>query len=164
MLPTCHTWHAWREGVAGGRQPGDRPALTMVNFGSPRVGNAAFSEAFNAAVPDAWRVYNHKDVVPRVPRLMVITWVPATHTRPWPALTCACGLSMLPCLQDLGQEGIKSGENGFCSWMAAFGQWGGHMLAGVASAMCEMPHHPLCTSASAAIQAPKLCMKSTHST
>ncbi|KAK9829841.1 hypothetical protein WJX72_008191 [[Myrmecia] bisecta] len=47
-----------------------KPQINMVNFGSPRVGNVAFAADFNRLVPDAWRVTNHKDVIPRVPRLM----------------------------------------------------------------------------------------------
>ena len=49
---------------------GGRPQLTMYNYGSPRVGNAAFAGAYNATVPDSWRVTNRLDVIPRVPRLM----------------------------------------------------------------------------------------------
>ncbi len=51
---------------------GGKPRLTMYNFGSPRVGNAAFAKAYNAAaaVPDSWRVTNKLDVIPRVPRLL----------------------------------------------------------------------------------------------
>lgn len=42
--------------------------LTMYNYGSPRVGNTEFATAFDAAVPDSWRVVNSDDVVARVPR------------------------------------------------------------------------------------------------
>ncbi len=49
---------------------GGKPALTMYNYGSPRVGNAAYARLHNAAVPDSWRITNRLDVIPRVPRLM----------------------------------------------------------------------------------------------
>lgn len=42
----------------------------MYNYGSPRVGNAAFARAYDKSVPDSWRVTNKLDVIPRVPRLM----------------------------------------------------------------------------------------------
>jgi hypothetical protein len=42
----------------------------MVNFGSPRVGNAAFVEAYNKLVPDSVRVVNGSDAVPTVPALL----------------------------------------------------------------------------------------------
>ena len=38
----------------------------MYNFGSPRVGNAKFVEAYNAAVPNSWRIANKNDVVTNV--------------------------------------------------------------------------------------------------
>ena len=34
------------------------------------MGNRAFAEAFNAAVPNCWRVVNNKDAVALVPRLV----------------------------------------------------------------------------------------------
>ena len=42
----------------------------MYNYGSPRVGNAAFACAYNESVPNSWRITNKLDVIPRVPRLM----------------------------------------------------------------------------------------------
>lgn len=42
----------------------------MYNYGSPRVGNAAFACAYDKCVPDSWRVTNRLDIIPRVPRLM----------------------------------------------------------------------------------------------
>ncbi len=51
-----------------------RPPLSyqifLYNYGSPRVGSAAFKAAFDAAIPDAWRVINAADIIPRVPRLL----------------------------------------------------------------------------------------------
>ena len=44
--------------------------IMLYNYGSPRVGSAAFKAAFDAAIPDAWRVINAADIIPRVPRLL----------------------------------------------------------------------------------------------
>lgn len=44
--------------------------ITMYNFGSPRVGNKRFADMYNQAVTDSWRVVNHRDIIPTVPRLM----------------------------------------------------------------------------------------------
>ena len=45
------------------------PEVMMYNFGSPRVGNRAFADAYNAAVPKSWLITNSRDVIPTVPRL-----------------------------------------------------------------------------------------------
>ncbi|KAL6971175.1 hypothetical protein U1Q18_030855, partial [Sarracenia purpurea var. burkii] len=45
-------------------------SVTMYNFGSPRVGNKKFAEVYNKKVKDSWRVVNHRDIIPTVPRLM----------------------------------------------------------------------------------------------
>lgn len=45
-------------------------SVTMYNFGSPRVGNKRFAEVYNQKVKDSWRVVNHRDIIPTVPRLM----------------------------------------------------------------------------------------------
>ncbi|KAJ8512451.1 hypothetical protein OPV22_002885 [Ensete ventricosum] len=44
--------------------------VTMYNFGSPRVGNRKFAELYNEKVKDSWRIVNHRDIIPTVPRLM----------------------------------------------------------------------------------------------
>ncbi|KAK1314193.1 Receptor-like serine/threonine-protein kinase ALE2 [Acorus calamus] len=44
--------------------------VTMYNFGSPRVGNKKFAEVYNEKVKDSWRIVNHRDIIPTVPRLM----------------------------------------------------------------------------------------------
>ncbi|KAG0615812.1 hypothetical protein M758_5G068700 [Ceratodon purpureus] len=44
--------------------------VTMYNFGSPRVGNKRFADMYNQAIKDSWRVVNHRDIIPTVPRLM----------------------------------------------------------------------------------------------
>eukprot|EP00850_Spirogloea_muscicola_P023743 SM000385S14621 [mRNA] locus=s385:48639:55125:+ [translate_table: standard] len=45
-------------------------SLTMYNFGSPRVGNRAFVQCYDQEVKDSWRIVNHRDIIPTVPRLM----------------------------------------------------------------------------------------------
>ncbi|CAI8601907.1 unnamed protein product [Vicia faba] len=45
-------------------------SITMYNFGSPRVGNQRFAEVYNEKVKDSWRVVNHRDIIPTIPRLM----------------------------------------------------------------------------------------------
>ncbi|MQM18983.1 hypothetical protein Taro_051986 [Colocasia esculenta] len=45
-------------------------SVTMYNFGSPRVGNKCFAEVYNEKVKDSWRIVNHRDIIPTVPRLM----------------------------------------------------------------------------------------------
>ncbi|OVA02259.1 C2 calcium-dependent membrane targeting [Macleaya cordata] len=45
-------------------------SVTMYNFGSPRVGNRRFVEVYNEKVKDSWRIVNHRDIIPTVPRLM----------------------------------------------------------------------------------------------
>lgn len=44
--------------------------VTMYNFGSPRVGNRRFADIYNEKVKDSWRIVNHRDIIPTVPRLM----------------------------------------------------------------------------------------------
>lgn len=57
--------------LARRRWPGcPSPRIVNYSYGSPRVGNRAFAEAFNAAVPNCWRVVNNKDAVALVPRLV----------------------------------------------------------------------------------------------
>lgn len=45
-------------------------SVTMYNFGSPRVGNKRFADVYNEKVKDSWRIVNHRDIIPTVPRLM----------------------------------------------------------------------------------------------
>ncbi|EFN50817.1 hypothetical protein CHLNCDRAFT_141758 [Chlorella variabilis] len=47
-----------------------RPAIVHYNYGSPRVGNKAFAEQFDALVPNTWRVANSNDAVALVPRML----------------------------------------------------------------------------------------------
>ena len=44
--------------------------VRMVNFGSPRVGNAAFVRLYNSLVPHSLRLVNGSDAVPTVPALL----------------------------------------------------------------------------------------------
>ncbi|KAI8472671.1 MAG: Alpha/Beta hydrolase protein [Monoraphidium minutum] len=45
----------------------DPPELRVVTFGSPRVGNAAFAEFFDAHVAESWRFTHGRDIVPSLP-------------------------------------------------------------------------------------------------
>lgn len=42
--------------------------IVMMNFGSPRVGNRAFCRAYNALVPNSFRIVNGSDLVARMPQ------------------------------------------------------------------------------------------------
>jgi hypothetical protein len=55
-------------GLLGAGLPGAGDGAILVVFGSPRVGNAGFARAFNAAVPLAWRVEMERDVVTNMPK------------------------------------------------------------------------------------------------
>ena len=85
-----HTWHVFvtghslggalatlfacelsRRSASGSRAVGRDPlAVTMYNFGSPRVGDGVFCDAYNALVPDSVRVVNRADLVPTLPALL----------------------------------------------------------------------------------------------
>jgi len=58
--------------LAASVEAGKRRGLDvcMVNFGSPRVGNAAFVELYNSLVPHSCRLVNGTDAVPTVPALL----------------------------------------------------------------------------------------------
>jgi hypothetical protein len=49
--------------------------VTHTNFGSPRVGTAAFAADFNARVCDSWRLHSRTDVITYVPRSLGYTHV-----------------------------------------------------------------------------------------
>ncbi|KAI7836015.1 hypothetical protein COHA_010099 [Chlorella ohadii] len=53
----------WRGGAV-------RPHIVHYNYGSPRVGNKAFADAFDRLVPNTWRVANTNDAVASVPRML----------------------------------------------------------------------------------------------
>jgi len=44
--------------------------ISAYTFGSPRVGNAPFARDYDDLVHDSWRLYNSKDVIATVPRLL----------------------------------------------------------------------------------------------
>ena len=46
----------------------DSDSVQLYTFGSPRVGNADFSQSFKRRVPHCYRVINGMDVIPAVPR------------------------------------------------------------------------------------------------
>ena len=55
---------------ASGPGPARDVTVTMYNFGSPRVGDGTFCDAYNALVPDSVRVVNRGDLVPTLPALL----------------------------------------------------------------------------------------------
>ena len=58
--------------LAASVRSGSRSSLSvsMVNFGSPRVGNAAFCRLYDSLVTDSCRIVNGADAVPTVPALL----------------------------------------------------------------------------------------------
>ena len=67
-------WGRFSELVASAKEElmDEMPTLgrvEMYTFGAPRVGNSAFAQYFDAAFgPNAFRIVNDRDVVPRLPR------------------------------------------------------------------------------------------------
>jgi triacylglycerol lipase len=55
-------------------------APIVYTIGSPRVGDAAFCNAFNRKVKYSWRIYNEVDLVTRVPP---VTYVSPITGRVW---------------------------------------------------------------------------------
>jgi predicted lipase len=48
--------------------PGQRmSAPTLVTFGEPRTGDAAFADAVTALIPNAQRVVHNRDIIPHYP-------------------------------------------------------------------------------------------------
>eukprot|EP00658_Telonema_sp_P-2_P046445 TRINITY_DN3462_c0_g1_i7.p1 TRINITY_DN3462_c0_g1~~TRINITY_DN3462_c0_g1_i7.p1 ORF type:complete len:628 (+),score=150.03 TRINITY_DN3462_c0_g1_i7:186-2069(+) len=45
--------------------------VTLVNFGSPRVGNHKFAKLFNRVCTQAFRICNQKDIITSVPKLSI---------------------------------------------------------------------------------------------
>lgn len=85
-LPTSSASDVWWKAIANtfmgnlaqeqvSRQPPRPKSLRVYNFGSPRVGNKAFSKRFEdlvkaGKIKQAYRIVNGKDVVARMPRTM----------------------------------------------------------------------------------------------
>jgi len=57
-VATLTTWDLLDKGIS---------PIRMFHFGSPRVGNTAFAEAFSNTIGDRNRVTHYKDMVPHVP-------------------------------------------------------------------------------------------------
>jgi len=65
LATLCAYELATRRGPARARQ-----RISMYSFGAPRAGNKVFAAAYNACVPDSWRITNSNDIIPTVPRLL----------------------------------------------------------------------------------------------
>lgn len=74
-----------KEGIVAPSKSPPRPkSLRVYNFGSPRVGNRAFTKRFDEImkrghIDEAYRIVNNKDIVARVPRSMVTLNVDYDH-------------------------------------------------------------------------------------
>jgi hypothetical protein len=74
-----------KEGIAEPPKAPPRPkSLRLYNFGSPRVGNKAFTKRFDKVMSDgfidqAYRIVNDEDIVARVPRSMMTLKVDYDH-------------------------------------------------------------------------------------
>lgn len=47
--------------------PAFRETLRLYTYAAPRLGNPTFAEAFSSQVPNAYRIFNQADVVPKLP-------------------------------------------------------------------------------------------------
>lgn len=97
-LPTVGKSEEWWKALANSftgnvdeQKPSSTPprprSLRLYNFGSPRVGNKAFSQRFErlvreGSVDQAYRIVNGKDVVARMPRTMGALSVDYDHCGP----------------------------------------------------------------------------------
>lgn len=73
-------------------------SVSLVNFGSPRVGNTAFCELYNRLVPDSVRVVNGADAVPlgaspRLRRQLRARLTRRQCPRCWATDTCSTGFA-----------------------------------------------------------------------
>lgn len=69
LLATGHSLGAAMTTVAAFELSAAYPqlAVTLINFGSPRVGNAGFAAEFVRRVGASWRCVHYRDLVPNVP-------------------------------------------------------------------------------------------------
>lgn len=79
-----NTFGGKEEFVAPSKAPPRPKSLRLYNFGSPRVGNKAFTKRFDEVmkkghINEAYRIVNDKDIVARVPRNMVTLQVDYDH-------------------------------------------------------------------------------------
>jgi len=65
----------FRQSFANGVTHNRVPPTVVYTFGSPRVGNAAFVEAYNRLVPHSYRLVHNEDPVPHLPP----EWTGYTH-------------------------------------------------------------------------------------
>merc|ERR1712232_256906 len=57
--------------------------LSVVTFGTPRIGNAALAEYYNGMLPASLRVAHYRDVVPHLPPHTFDFWTHTAHETWW---------------------------------------------------------------------------------
>ena len=89
--------------------------MECVTFGCPKPGNAAFAEAFAAAVSLGWRVKHGRDLVTKVPA--VANYAQAGRelhcgeADPYPSIACFCDLPDHDSIKYITARGFR-----FRSW------------------------------------------------
>ena len=70
-LATIFAYDVCTSGTKGGGEKSAGISSVVVHsFGSPRVGNKAFAEAFESRIDSSWRFSNVSDIIPTVPRFL----------------------------------------------------------------------------------------------
>ncbi|WP_296385518.1 hypothetical protein [Winogradskyella sp.] len=57
--------------------------VKMYNYASPRVGDLAFVRAYNALIPESYRIVNLSDLVPMIPPSQIAGWTYEHVSKEW---------------------------------------------------------------------------------